>query len=148
MPEIIEDADSAMAAFTDPKDIVDAFFAALNAGDAEALGPLFTEDAVFVNIMGMRWRSRGEIVACHAWACAGPLRGTRVSVDGMEELRVTDDVTVLHGRGTRVRLPDAPEGALPSGTTMLVLVARRGPKGWQAVAATNVAEVISPGDKH
>jgi hypothetical protein len=33
---------------------------------------------------------------------------------------------------------------LPDGTSVLVFVARRGPQGWQAVAATNVTEVAPP----
>src|SRR5690349_21280839 len=43
-----------MATFAGPRDLIDAFARALNAKDADELGELFTDDAEFVNIMGMR----------------------------------------------------------------------------------------------
>jgi uncharacterized protein (TIGR02246 family) len=119
---------------------VDAFETALNAKDAEALGEIFVEGAEFVNIMGMRMRRREGIVAGHAWAFAGPLRGSRISFDQVDELQVTDDVTVLHGHCVRERLADASPQTLPAGRSVLVFVTRRDSHGWQAVAATNVTE--------
>jgi uncharacterized protein (TIGR02246 family) len=68
-----------MTAFATPGEIVDAFEAALNAKDAAAVGQVFTPDAEFVNIMGMRMRGREGIVSGHAWAFSGPLRGSTVS---------------------------------------------------------------------
>jgi hypothetical protein len=85
-----------MTAFAEPRDIVTAFAEALNAKDADRLGSLFSADAEFVNIMGMRMRQRSGIVAGHAWAFSGPLMGSRIEFDNVEELKVTDDVTVLH----------------------------------------------------
>jgi SnoaL-like protein len=70
-----------MATFARPRDLVVAFARALNAKDAADLGDLFTDDAEFVNIMGMRMRRREGIVDGHGWAFAGPLRGRRVHFD-------------------------------------------------------------------
>lgn len=134
-----------MTVFAGPLDVVEAFADALNAKDADKLGLLFAEDAQFVNIMGMRMRNRDGIVAGHAWAFAGPLLGSRVEFDTVDELRVTDDVAVLHAHCIRHRLADAPASTLPAGTSVLVFVARRGPDGWQAIAGTNVTESIPPG---
>jgi uncharacterized protein (TIGR02246 family) len=39
-----------------------AFSDALNDGDADALGALFTKDALFVNIAGMRMAGRDGII--------------------------------------------------------------------------------------
>jgi len=133
-----------MTAFAEPRDIVTAFAEALNAKDADRLGSLFSADAEFVNIMGMRMRQRSGIVAGHAWAFSGPLVGSRIEFDNVEELKVTDDVTVLHAHCVRDRLPQAPASTLPSGTSVLVFVTRRGPDGWQAVSATNVTESKPP----
>ena len=52
-----------MAAFDRPEQLTDAFAEKLNAKDPAALGELFTEDAEFVNIMGMRMRGRQGIDA-------------------------------------------------------------------------------------
>jgi uncharacterized protein (TIGR02246 family) len=130
--------------FGTAREIVDAFAAALNAKDADALGELFSDDAEFVNILGMRMRRRDGIVAGHAWAFAGPLRGRVIDFDAVDELNVTDDVSVMHAHCVRRRLPDSPVEGLPDGASILVFVTRRGPDGWQAVAATNVTEVPPP----
>ena len=134
-----------MAAFNRPEQLTDAFAENLNAKDPAALGELFTEDAEFVNIMGMRMRGRQGIVDGHAWAFNGPLRGRRIRFDQVDALGVTDDVSVLHGHCIREREPDAPAEGLPDGASMLVFVTRRGPQGWEIVAATNVTEAFPPG---
>lgn len=128
----------------EPRDVARAFAEALNAGDAEAVGAIFSEDAEFTNILGMRMRRRAGIVAGHRWAFDGPLRGRRITFDLLEELRVTDDVVIVHGHSLRSRRPDAPKQGLPDGATVLVFVTRRGADGWEAVAATNVAESPPP----
>jgi uncharacterized protein (TIGR02246 family) len=134
-----------MTSFPQPREVVDAFAAALNTKNADQLGQLFSEDAEFVNILGMRMRKREGIVQGHAWAFAGPLRGRQIRFDQVDELKVTDDVTVLHGHCIRERQPDAPEEGLPDGASVLAFVVRRGPQSWQIVAATNVTEAPPPG---
>ena len=134
-----------MTSFAHPRELVDAFAAALNTKNPDELGQLFTEDAEFVNILGMRMRHREGIVKGHAWAFAGPLRGRQIRFDQVDELKVTEDVTVLHGHCIRERQPDAPEEGLPDGTSVLAFVTLRGPQGWHIVAATNVGEAATPG---
>jgi len=134
-----------MTACAHPRQLVDAIASALNAKNADELSQLFTEDAEFVNILGMRMRRRAAIVDGHARAFAGPLRGRHVRFDQVDELKVTDDVTVLLGHCVIERQPDAPVEGLPDGTSVMVLVTRRGPEGWQIVAATNVIEAAPPG---
>ena len=134
-----------MTAQGKPQDLVDAFAEALNAKDPDALGRLFAEDAEFVNIFGMRMHGRAGIVAGHARAFGGPLRGRRVRFDQVDELAVTVDVSVLHGHCLRELEPDAPADGLPPGASVLVFVARRGPSTWELVAATNVTEAPAPG---
>ena len=128
-PSVHRHVRSGMSALANPRELVDAFARTLNAKDADELGKLFSEDAEFVNILGMRMQRREGIVDGHAWAFAGPLRGRSVRFDQVDELRVTDDVTVLHGHCIRERQPDAPVEGLPDGTSVLLFVTRRGPKG-------------------
>jgi uncharacterized protein (TIGR02246 family) len=63
-----------------PEALAAAFSGALNDGDADALGALFTKDALFVNIAGMRIPGRNGIIDGHRWALAGPLKGSTVLV--------------------------------------------------------------------
>lgn len=46
----------------EPLDVVERFSAAWAVGDAAAIGELFTEDADFVNVVGLWWTSRLSIV--------------------------------------------------------------------------------------
>ena len=133
-----------MKTLENPRLVVEAFAEALNAKDADELGQLFTDDAEFVNILGMRMRGREGIVAGHAWAFGGPLRGRVIEFDAIDELRASDDVTVIHAHCVRRRLPDAPAEGLPDGSSVLVFVTRREADGWRVVAATNVTETPPP----
>ena len=64
-----------------PEALADAFAAAINDGDAEAVGGLFIQDAVFVNIAGRRMIGREGIVDGHRWALAGPLKGSTIALE-------------------------------------------------------------------
>ena len=134
-----------MAGFSEPHEIIDAFAVALNTMDANGVGDLFAEDAEFVNVRGTVMHGRQGSIEGHARSFSGPLAGCTFTFDSVAELPVTADVTVLHAHCVRDRLPDAPLSTAPAVMTVLQLVARRGPEGWQAVAATNVPESPPPG---
>lgn len=133
-----------MGATATAPELVAAFEAAINDKNADALGSIFTPDAIFVNIMGMRMLGRQGIIDGHAWAFNGPLKASNVTFDDIEERAVADGVAVIHARCHRTRPPDAPDGGLPPGSTVLVLTARQDQDGWCAVAAVNVAETPAP----
>ena len=90
-------------AVTTPEALAAAFSGALNDGDADALGALFTKDALFVNIAGMRMPGRDGIIDGHRWALAGPLKGSTVTVEDLAVIPVRDDLAILHA--TSVRTP-------------------------------------------
>ena len=50
-----------------PLAVADAFAAAWNDYDAEALAGLFVEDAEFVNVVGLWWHDREHIRQAHAY---------------------------------------------------------------------------------
>src|SRR3954453_413877 len=108
-----------MAAAT-PEALAAAFGSALNDGDAEALGALFTKDAIFVNIAGMPMAGRDGIIDGHRWALAGPLKGSTVTVEDLGVIPVRDDLAILRATSVRTPRPDAPDGGLPPGRTVLV----------------------------
>jgi uncharacterized protein (TIGR02246 family) len=122
-----------------------AFSGALNDGDAEALGPLFTKDALFVNIAGMRMAGRDGIIDGHRWALAGPLKGSTVTVEDLVVIPVRDDLAILHATSVRAPRPGAVQaGALPPGRTVLVFTLVRAEDGWLAAAATNTPIAALP----
>jgi uncharacterized protein (TIGR02246 family) len=127
-----------------PGALVAAFSGALNDGDADALGTLFTEAAGFVNIAGMRMLAREGIVDGHRWALAGPLKASTVTLEDLAVIAVRDDLAVVHVTSVRTSRRDAPPGGLPPGRTVLVFTLVGGKKGWLAVAATNTPIAVLP----
>ena len=132
-----------MAAAT-AEELAAAFSGALNDGDADALGALFTKDALFVNIAGMRMGGRDGIIDGHRWALAGPLKGSTVTVEDLAVIPVRDDLVILHATSVRAPRPDAPPGGLPPGRTVLVFTLVRAEGGWLAAAATNTPVAALP----
>ena len=132
-----------MAAAT-PEALAAAFGGALNDGDAEALGALFTKDAIFVNIAGMRMAGQDGIIDGHRWALAGPLKGSTVMVEDLMVIPVRGDLVILHATSVRAPRPGAPAGGLPPGRTVLVFTLVRAEGGWLAAAATNTPIAALP----
>src|SRR5688572_20242345 len=67
-----------MAEALGPEEVAAAFVDAWNRHDMRALAALFAEDASFVNVVGLWWKSRGEIEAAHAHAHATIFRDSRL----------------------------------------------------------------------
>jgi uncharacterized protein (TIGR02246 family) len=132
---------------SEPRDIIDALIRTLNAGDAEGVGDLFSEDAVFVSVRGTVMNGRRAIIEGHAASFAGPLAGSTFRCLSTSELPISTDVTVLHSHSLRGRKSEAPASKGPEITTVLQLVARRAGNGWEAVAASNVQEAARPGPR-
>ncbi|MBI4624666.1 MAG: SgcJ/EcaC family oxidoreductase [Verrucomicrobia bacterium] len=90
--------------------LVHALGEAFNAKDAKAFAGLFTADAEFVTIFGLRMRGRADIEAGHAAVFAHALAGNRMVVRSFEPKLLAADVALCHASWARERLPDAPEG--------------------------------------
>lgn len=120
-------------------DVVAAFAAAVHTKDADALGALFSDDAVFVNIMGTSMLGRQGIIDGHRWAFAGPLQHSTVALVEVTEVATTNDLSVVRALLRRGRVEGAPAEGLPPGDTLLLLTARRDGPRWLAIAAANVA---------
>jgi len=124
-------------AVASPEALAAAFGDAINEGDADALGALFTEDALFVNIAGTAMAGRDGIIEGHRWALAGPLKGSTVTMEEVTVTLVREDLAILQATARRAPRPDAPAGGLPPGRVILVFTAVRAEGGWSAAAATN-----------
>jgi uncharacterized protein (TIGR02246 family) len=132
-----------MAAAT-PEALATAFCRALNDGDADTLGALFTKDAMFVNIAGTRMPGRDGITNGHRWALAGPLKDSTVTLEDLVVIPVRDDLAILHATSARTPRPGAPAGGLPPGRTVLVFTLVHADGGSLAAAATNTPIAALP----
>jgi uncharacterized protein (TIGR02246 family) len=118
----------------------------INAKDATTLSGLFTEDAEFVNIFGMRMRGRVNIESGHRAVFEKALSGNKLGLLSVETKVPAPNVAICHAAWKRDRLPDAPEAALPAGTGILTVVMIDQGGQWRMAAVTNVQDA-APGKK-
>lgn len=121
------------------------FVAAFNSGDARALAGLFTEDAEFVNIYGIRMSGRSGIEHGHQAAFASRLDGATLTLQDVEQHAVTNDLAVVQVEWHLERAPDAdPDLVVPDSAGVLTFTALRSPAGWHFVCGANVMESTPP----
>ncbi|MGC5009895.1 SgcJ/EcaC family oxidoreductase [Streptosporangium sp. DT93] len=107
------------------RDLLDRLTAAWNAGDADAYGELFTEDADYITFFGLRLTGRQAVTEAHRALFEGPLRGSRLTgassgPDGADIRPVRPDVAVVIFAGS-VAGADAPPD--PARDSIVTLVA-------------------------
>jgi len=126
---------------------VERFVSAWNQHDAGALARLFADDADFVNVVGIWWRSRQEIEGAHAATHRTLFKDSTLSGRIASVKLLRPDVAVVHVawslKGSRT-----PDGQpMPERTGILVFVATREGEGWTIRAAQNtdiVAGALAP----
>ena len=123
-----------------PGAIPEAFREAWMARDAARLAALFAEDADFVNVTGIRWRTRADIEKAHAYALGSFFSETDLRI-GRVDVRRLGDIAIVHARMilTGQKAPDGTEAG--TRRTQIVFVAERRGTGWTCLAAQNT-EVV------
>ncbi|GAA1762186.1 SgcJ/EcaC family oxidoreductase [Streptomonospora arabica] len=115
--------------------LLDELAAAWNAGDADAYGDCFTEDATYIVYNGMLLSGPREIAEAHRHLFAGPLQGS--SLGGVEaaapaiRLVAPGVAHVMVTGGVRLAGQEAPDPARDSRITYLAV--RRG-QAWRFAA--------------
>lgn len=124
-------------------DLARRFVTTFNDGDARALADLFTDDAEFVNIYGIRMSGRTGIERGHEAAFASRLDGATLSAHDVEQHAAADGVAVVQVGWRLERAADAdPALAVPDSAGVLTFTALRTDGAWLFVAGANV--VTSP----
>ena len=119
------------------EDLATAFVAAWNRHDMQALAALFTEDAHFVNVVGMWWKSRAEIEAAHATTHASIFKNSHLDGRVAAVTPLGSGVSALHVNWTLTGQTE-PDGT-PAGPRrgILLLIANEEPDGWRIRVAQN-----------
>ena len=81
---------------TGPKSVAEGWVKAFNAHDAVAFGRLYTEDADWVNVVGVRVKSREHIQAAHKEAFETYFRQANITTLSISERLVRPDVAIVH----------------------------------------------------
>ena len=120
-----------------PDDIPDRFAAAWNKRDASALAGMFSDDADFVNVVGLWWHNRADIERAHDYGLRTVFKDSELSSRRVEVRRLRDDVAVIHVRWRLSGQLDESGKALGTRSTVMIFVAQREETGWMVVAAQN-----------
>ena len=121
----------------DPADFPKAFAEAWHSRDGHSIGALFAEDADFVNVTGLWWRTRDAISKAHDYALKSFFADSTLK-PGVTRMRMLGaDHAIVQCRFT-LSGQKSPDGET-AGTrqTILTFVLHRTDNGWQAVAAQN-----------
>jgi uncharacterized protein (TIGR02246 family) len=120
-----------------PQDVADAFQAAWNAHDMQALGSLFEEDATFVNRFGHYVRGVGEIVALHAPIHETIYRDSTLINEVIDVIPIADGAAVVHF-WSRLRVGAAHPAGPHQVDTLILSVLTRRDDTWRIKALENV----------
>lgn len=84
------------------------YIAAFDAGNAQALSELFTEDAIVMNTFGTTVAGRSAIMAALEHSFAGPSQGATLQITPQHSRRISNDVVVQQGTSRTTLKTDPP----------------------------------------
>lgn len=125
----------------EPGEVAGRFAHAWNRADAAALAALFTEDADFVNVVGLWWEDRERIRQAHDYGFRKIFGHSQMRVQRTKVRRLAESAAVVHVEWslTGQTSQDGTEPRERAGVFSFVL--HRGDAGWLAVAAHNTDRV-------
>jgi uncharacterized protein (TIGR02246 family) len=128
---------------TKPEDVARAFADAWNRHDMRDLANLFTDDANFVNVVGMWWKNRNEIESAHRAIHDTIFRNSRLEGRVASVVALAADIASVHYSWTLTGA-SAPDGS-QAGTRegILLLIVQDEQPGWRIKVAQNTD--IAPG---
>jgi uncharacterized protein (TIGR02246 family) len=120
-----------------PQDVADAFQAAWNAHDMQALGALFQDDATFVNRFGHYVRGVGEIVSLHAPIHETIYRDSTLMNEVIDVIPIAEGAAVVHF-WSRLTVGTAHPAGPHQVDTLILSVLTRHDGVWRIKALENV----------
>ena len=121
-----------------PEDLPKKWAEAWNNRDAVALANLFTEDAEFVNVVGLWWHNRHDIWKAHDYGLRVIFNESDLQVRKIAKKEVSQDVAIIH---TRMKLTgQSSHGNLKSPSDRMNVFSftmKKVDLGWVCVSAHN-----------
>jgi uncharacterized protein (TIGR02246 family) len=110
------------------------FSEAWNRHDMTDLGGGFTDDATFVNVVGMQMNGRADIATQHALIHRGPYRQSNLSLEVTDAAEVAPGVVVCHA-STELRGDERSPGETRK--SLITFVVTGSGHEWRIAAAHN-----------
>ena len=122
----------------EPEEIPALFVEAWMKRDAAMLGSLFTEDAEFVNVVGLWWHNREDIEKAHAYGFENIFGDSDLKLRETKVKLLSDDIAVINAR---MRLKNqTPKGGVETPSlrqNLFTFVVQKFDDSWKCVAAQN-----------
>ena len=130
---------------TQIESIVAALAETWNHHDMAAYAALFSEDADFVNVVGMHWRGRKEIEACHVRLHETIFRDSQVRCVDWRVRMIREDVALVHIACQMIGAEGLENWKVAdvrrTQMSVLLVPAERSRHGWE-IAALHNTEVV------
>ena len=125
-----------------PQDIATGFVDAWNRKDAEGIAELFVEDADFVNVVGLWWRTREHIRRAHHEGFTRIFRHSTMEARDVTVRNLGQDAAVVHCAWTLTGQDSLAGRDVGRRRGIISFTAARTPgQGWRAVAAQNTDRI-------
>ena len=123
---------------TRPEDIPGLFVEHWNNRDARALANLFTEDAEFVNVVGLWWHDRESIFKAHDYGLKRIFNNSDLRLMKTKVKYLSDHIAVVHARMRLKGQTELIKGEQPDlRYNIFTFVCMQTDKGWKCEAAHN-----------
>ena len=122
--------------------VIKDFEACWNRHDMEAFSRLFTEDADFVNVIGLVSNGRTEIKKAHEAIHATIFKNSRLNINDITSKFLEPNAVVVRSRWDLVGITDPQGTELPPKKGMLINILVKKNDGWLITAAQNT-EIVS-----
>lgn len=99
---------------TEPEEIPALFVEAWMERDADFLSSLFSEDAEFVNVVGLWWHNRDDIRKAHAYGFDKIFGDSNLRLMETSVKNISDDIAVVHARMRLMNQTPPKENEAPS----------------------------------
>lgn len=131
---------------SNPQDIPRLFIYHWNRRDAAGIASLFTEDAEFINVVGLWWHTKEAIEKAHAYGLAVIFPNSDLKLIRTKSKQLKEDIVIVYAKMELTR-QSANEGIRNPGTrrTIFTFVTRQFDGSWTCVSAHNTD--IVPGSE-
>jgi len=118
-----------------------------NAHDMEAMSRLFTEDAEFINVVGMHWRGRDDIMTAHAAFHKTSFKNHHLKTDSIQTRSLGSGHAIAVVTTTNDSFTTPAGQVVPKRQNRQTYVLTKGAEGWKITHGHNVA-VDAEAEKH
>ena len=127
-----------------PSTLVDGFLRAFNTHDAKAFGRLFTEDADWVSVAGIRVKGRAGIEAEHEKAFTTFFKSVTLASTGATVRLLCPDVAVVHFNWELTGQVDKEGKPADTRRGIITIVAAKEADQWKITAGQNTNTFVPP----